>query len=231
MLWTKPLITFTLASTVATTYLFASAPPPLDDKPATASATIPVTAFLRVLAGENAAVRKLYTAEIVLPGALVGLKFDERWRDASVEAGPLPALFLREASGNLERRPEPVGLFLGSDAPIREANLFIGKQATEFVELRDGAKERHFVTEDIDASTAMFPDLAVSEACVKCHNEHPNSPKRDWKLGDVMGATTWTYPRPFVTLPEMIAGVRAVRESLREAYEAPRHQRDRCTRV
>lgn len=220
MPWTKPFVTFALASTLASTYLFANAPPPLEEGSVAASATIPVERFLQVLAAENAAVRKLYTSEIVGPGKLVGLQFDERWRDANVEAGPLPALFLREASGNLERRPEPIGLFLGSDAPIREANLFVGAQASEFTELRNGAKERHFVAEDLGVSTAMFPDFAVSEACVTCHNEHPSSPKRDWKLGDIMGATTWTYPRPFVTESEMISGVRALRESLREAYQA-----------
>ena len=216
----KPFVTFVLVSSMVSVYLFASAPPPLEEQGGSDEARVPTWEFLKILAAENAAVRKLYTSEIVLPGKEVGLKFDERWRDADVEAGPLPALFLREASRNLERRPEPVGLFLGSDAPIRRANLFVGKQASEFLRLRDGETERHFVTEDLGVSTAMFPDLAVSQACVTCHNEHPNSPKQDWKLGDVMGATTWTYPRPLVGPAEILAGLRALRESLQEAYAA-----------
>jgi hypothetical protein len=36
--------------------------------------------------------------------------------------------------------------------------------------------------------TAIYPDPAVSEACVSCHNGHKDSPRDDFKLGDVMGA-------------------------------------------
>lgn len=30
-------------------------------------------------------------------------------------------------------------------------------------------------------------DRMVSQACVNCHNQHPDSPKKDWKVGDVRG--------------------------------------------
>jgi hypothetical protein len=64
----------------------------------------------------------------------------------------------------------------------------------------------------------MFPDLAVAEACVTCHNEHPESPKRDWRLGDVMGATTWTYPSETVSLDELTTILAALRKGFRDAY-------------
>ena len=35
---------------------------------------------------------------------------------------------------------------------------------------------------------AVYADLAVTQACIGCHNAHPDSPKRDFKLNDVMGA-------------------------------------------
>ena len=35
--------------------------------------------------------------------------------------------------------------------------------------------------------TAVYPDKAVAEACVSCHNHHKDTPKRDFKLDDVMG--------------------------------------------
>lgn len=41
---------------------------------------------------------------------------------------------------------------------------------------------------------AIYPDLAVSPACVECHNSHLLSPKRDFKLNDVMGGITITIP-------------------------------------
>jgi hypothetical protein len=41
---------------------------------------------------------------------------------------------------------------------------------------------------------ALYPDRAVSEACVSCHNTHPESPRKDFKLGDVMGAVVVAFP-------------------------------------
>ena len=42
--------------------------------------------------------------------------------------------------------------------------------------------------------TAVYPDIAVAEACVKCHNDHKDSPRHDFKLGDVMGAVVIRIP-------------------------------------
>jgi hypothetical protein len=41
---------------------------------------------------------------------------------------------------------------------------------------------------------AIYADLAVSQTCVACHNSHMNSPRRDFKLNDVMGGVIITIP-------------------------------------
>jgi len=41
---------------------------------------------------------------------------------------------------------------------------------------------------------AVYPDLAVTPSCVDCHNAHPNSPKHDFKLYDVMGGIVVSIP-------------------------------------
>lgn len=41
---------------------------------------------------------------------------------------------------------------------------------------------------------AVYADLAATQACLGCHNAHPDSPKRDFKLNDVMGALVITIP-------------------------------------
>jgi Protein of unknown function (DUF3365) len=41
---------------------------------------------------------------------------------------------------------------------------------------------------------AIYPDLAISQACIDCHNGHLLSPKRDFKLNDVMGGIAITIP-------------------------------------
>ena len=41
---------------------------------------------------------------------------------------------------------------------------------------------------------AMYADRAVSQAWIGCHVAHPDSPKRDFKQNDVMGAVMVTFP-------------------------------------
>ena len=42
--------------------------------------------------------------------------------------------------------------------------------------------------------TAVYPDTGVAPVCVSCHNAHPDSPKTDFKLGDVMGGVVIRIP-------------------------------------
>lgn len=41
---------------------------------------------------------------------------------------------------------------------------------------------------------AVYPDIAVTPACVSCHNAHPKSPKNDFKLFDVIGGIVVSVP-------------------------------------
>lgn len=179
-------------------YLFVSAPPPLEETPA-ARPTIPVERLFTVLEAENDAVRELWTKEII-------------------DAGPLPALFLRETARSLEKNPVQLSLFLGSDFPINDANRFEGQQLERLGELRRTGQPQFFYMTDTQLHTGMFSDVAVAEACVDCHNEHEQTPKKDWRLHDVMGATTWLYPAKAVTTEEFLAALSALHLAFEEAY-------------
>ena len=41
---------------------------------------------------------------------------------------------------------------------------------------------------------AIYADRAVSQSCVGCHNAHPRSPKKDFKMDDVMGGLVIEIP-------------------------------------
>ncbi|MCI0395403.1 MAG: DUF3365 domain-containing protein [Chloroflexi bacterium] len=215
----KSFVVITLVLVALIVYLFASAPPPLAET-SSPTATIPIETVFTIVEAENDVVRGLWTQEIVSAGKEVGLAFNEEWRSREVEAGPLPALFLRETAGSLERNPISLGLFLGSDFPINEANLLAGQQAEMFTRIQGTQEPQFFFAEDTGLYVAMFSDVAITEGCVKCHNEHRQSPKNDWQLGDVMGATTWSYPKESVTLDELLAIMEALRQGVRDAYSA-----------
>ena len=54
-----------------------------------------------------------------------------------------------------------------------------------------------------DNSNSIFTDrirlispILMSSPCVSCHNTHPESPKRDWKIGDVRGIQEISVAQP-----------------------------------
>lgn len=214
----RSLVVILAGAAALSVYLFVTAPPPLAAAAPPQGRTIEIDSVFAMLERENDAARALWTQEIVAQGQNAGLTFDEHWRDNDVHAGPLPALFLRETARNLERTSLRLNLFLGSPFPINAANRFTGEQTEQFASVaKRGAQFRNAAT---GMHTAMFADVAVSEACVSCHNEHADSPKRDWHVNDVMGATTWMYPDATVTVERATELVRALRSSIRQTYAA-----------
>ena len=57
--------------------------------------------------------------------------------------------------------------------------------------------ERYYGEEELGGVkyfTAVYPDVAVAPACISCHNDHPDSPRRDFEIGDVMGGVVLRIP-------------------------------------
>lgn len=42
--------------------------------------------------------------------------------------------------------------------------------------------------------TAVYADTAVAPVCASCHNEHKDTPRTDFKIGDVMGGVVIRIP-------------------------------------
>ena len=200
-------------------YLFFTAPEPLVST-AQERHTLSTEEALSLLAHENDITRTLFTKAIVSAGKPKGLAFSEHWTDPDIVAGPLPALFLRGVAAHLAASPVPLGLYLGSDHPIESSNRFQGRQAEEFAAMRANPTPRHFKDPASGDVIGMYPDWASAQACVTCHNEHERTSKSDWVLGDLMGATTWSYPEDSVTTDEFIAMLEAYRSGVAEVWSA-----------
>lgn len=199
-------------------YLFVTAPPPLPEKKPAENAAIPIEKALEILNAENAKVRQIYTQEIVGDGKKAGLKFDEHWEDEDIIAAPLPAQFLRQTALGIENKRIKLGLYLGSDFAINRANQFTGEQLGMYRQIKKDNKPRFFYVADTQVYAYMFPDIAISRSCIKCHNDHKDSPKTDWKLKDVMGATTWIHTEKKITMKQLMEMIVALRQSVGEAY-------------
>lgn len=214
----RSVIVFVAAATALTVYLFVNAPPALSARTTGERRTMPIRAVFALLQQENSAARALWTEEIVQHGTAAGLAFGEHWQDAGVAEGPLPALFLRETARNLEQTRLHLRVFLGSPYPINRDNQLTGVQEVRFTAVAKTGVPEQFFEASTGMQTAMFADRAVAEACVSCHNEHPGSPKTDWRLHDVMGATTWMYPDDAVSVERAVELIGALRSSIRAAY-------------
>jgi len=117
------------------------------------------------------------------------------WRDNALL---LPAQFLLNASDIIAHKRMGLIYKLYSPWPINQYNRAVTKFEKDGMEVVVKNPKETFVgtheVHDQQYFEAVYPDLAVSEACVTCHNSHPNSPKRDFKLNDVMGGIMLSFP-------------------------------------
>jgi uncharacterized protein DUF3365 len=120
----------------------------------------------------------------------------ENWK--TTHSLPLPVQLVQETSEIAELTGPNVRYRLISQWPINKANA----ATTEFE--RRGLKEVQSrptrpYSSTVEGSAeqvfeAVYADVAVTAACVECHNAHPSSPKKDFKVGDVMGGLVISFP-------------------------------------
>ncbi|MGH8557536.1 MAG: Tll0287-like domain-containing protein, partial [Methylococcales bacterium] len=125
------------------------------------------------------------------------IKPDEHWKEFE-NGSPLPAQMFRADAESVKELTEDFTYSLQSNWPINKQNgpvTAMEKEGLQFVIDRPG--ENFYGTEklgDKDYYTAVYADVAVDEACISCHNNHKDSPKTDFKLGDVMGGVVIRVP-------------------------------------
>lgn len=133
--------------------------------------------------------RTFYTQHIVeRMEAMLIVNATENWREDRTL--PLPAQFFKESSRGLQVRGKPFRYRLVSLWAINQENAPKSereRQALEQVMTYGEVSEQEIVLENRRYYQAIFPDRAVSRACVNCHNAHEQSPKRNFKLNDIMG--------------------------------------------
>ena len=143
--------------------------------------------------------RTFYTTDIVERMQVRGIVVaSENWRETAKL--PLPAQFLMEAGRLVAQERSGLRFRLISNWAINKKN----RPTTDFeraglTEILVNPDRPHtgITTEDgIPLFQALYPDKAVSQTCVGCHNAHADSPKRDFKVRDVMGGILLTIPLP-----------------------------------
>jgi methyl-accepting chemotaxis protein len=129
---------------------------------------------------------KFVVAKVVGHGGLKA-NFDHQSDAATI---PLPATMIHDL-GNL-LKAEGTNLALYSPFPFpnrqdRKLDVF-GREAWDFFAANpDGVFSRRETVDGKQVVRVAVADRMTDQACVGCHNGRADSPKRDWKLGDVRG--------------------------------------------
>jgi hypothetical protein len=152
-----------------------------------------VATFIHAVLEAN---RNNYTENVVSKLQRDGIEAHEHWKD---ERGvPLPAQFLMETGRQVALKDLNFSFRLASLTPVyvwNGPNSDLERQGLAAVQKDPDRPFYGFLTKSgIRYFQAIYADRAVSTACVDCHNNHPNSPRRDFKLNDVMGGIVITFP-------------------------------------
>lgn len=172
-----------------------SKPPLTETKPAGFTPQQMADALFTVMASDRA----VYTKQVVnrLQNEDQVIKASEHWKDD--KALPLPAQMFRMGAETVSGKNAGFTYALLSLWPVNKQNApqtDVEKTGLKFVADSLG-KTNYYAEETLGGKkyfTAVYADVAVSPACVKCHNNHEDSPRTDFKLNDVMGGVVVRLP-------------------------------------
>ncbi|MFM1941300.1 MAG: hypothetical protein RI897_282 [Verrucomicrobiota bacterium] len=149
------------------------------------------TVSLRKMAESLHAVIAANQQQVVDGAELAGSKVDQ----------PSHAELLRRANLSIQQHGAEFSYTLRSLQPIRASaapQTEVEQIGLEKVSVAGGEP---FMTEETLGGrsyfTAVFPEIASRASCIECHNSHPESPRKDYRFGDVMGAIIIRIPLEF----------------------------------
>jgi hypothetical protein len=130
------------------------------------------------------AFRTVYAHGIIEQAKRGGVTPKEDWNKDD-HAIMLPIQFVKAAG--FEIRDFELGLI--GLTPIYNSNLPKTQAEADALRKMMADPEQKVLT-FVDGSQfkGLAADFAIALSCINCHNSHPNSPKKDFKQGDIMGA-------------------------------------------
>ncbi|WP_248304788.1 adenylate/guanylate cyclase domain-containing protein [Breoghania sp. L-A4] len=115
---------------------------------------------------------------------------------------PIPATLSIEMAEVIGGQEEDIGYRFVSDQQFanraaHQLDAFESSALAAFRESRDPKAVKTEITGSIfDRKIRIAAPVIMGAACVACHNTHPESPNRDWKVGDVRGIQAISIAQP-----------------------------------
>jgi Protein of unknown function (DUF3365) len=141
--------------------------------------------------------RAVYAREVVqrLQDQEGVLRASEHYRDDKTL--PLPAQMFRMGAEATRQQKAGFTYALLSPWPLNPQNAPRTEAEKAGIQQVVATGQSSYASEVLGGQTyftAVYPDQAVTEACVACHNAHRESPRRDFKVGDTMGGVVIRIP-------------------------------------
>jgi hypothetical protein len=116
---------------------------------------------------------------------------------------PIPATLSLELGQVIDDQQENISYRFVSDYPFasRASHALDDFEKNSLDALRvDKSRQLFDVSwSALSDRVRLITPVIMSAACVNCHNTHPESPKRDWKIGDVRGIQEVTITQPLAS--------------------------------
>jgi len=152
----------------------------------------------RSYANTFVSLRTFYTREVVsrVPQNSVTVSHDYK---NIVDAIPLPATLTIQLAEEISLQSEGFSARLYSNYPFpwrSESSTLDGFEKRAIQQLSDSPDEPYYeFDKSPDGGYLRYATADIMRpACVACHNTHPQSPKRDWEVGDLVGVLEISMP-------------------------------------
>jgi adenylate cyclase len=113
---------------------------------------------------------------------------------------PIPATLSLELGRVISEQQQNISYRFVSDYPFknRPTHALDQFETNALSQLRQNSKQQLAqVTNTIFSDRVrLIAPVVMGQACVNCHNSHPESPKLDWKVGDVRGIQEVSIAQP-----------------------------------
>ncbi len=142
------------------------------------------------IADQFKTIRGYYTRNVIKKVVKSGVLKPSIDHKSEANGVPLPATFIHDVSKLLEKKDTNVNLYSGYPFPNRNDRKLddFQKQAWAFLTANpDKVFSRQETKAGKEVVRVAVPDKMAAQGCVACHNSRVDSPKTDWKLGDVRG--------------------------------------------
>jgi class 3 adenylate cyclase/type II secretory pathway pseudopilin PulG len=149
--------------------------------------------------------RALYSSDVINPlnnAKLINFTHDYNATKVTV---PVPATFLIELGKNITEKNPEISVRLYSDYPFpwreKEGGTRDNFEREALSYLMQNPTQKFFRSDEFRGKPAFRYAEAdiLTASCINCHNTNSNSPKKDWKVGDVRGILEITQPLDTIT--------------------------------